>query len=282
MPASTRAYWKGYLRLSLVSIGVEIFSATENRRLPLHQIHKPSGKRIRYQKIVPGIGAIKSDDIVKGLEINGDRYVLLEPEEIDEIRLDSKKTIDLVQFVDHDEIDPRYFERPFYVVPSDELSQEGFLVIHKALKESQKIGLGQIVLRGSESVVAVKPCGKGLLLETLRYADEVRASDSFFHGIPSMTLDNEMIELAKQLIDRKSKDFDPEAFNDRYAEALKELIEVKRKGKETISVNDDRTSRGTGEVVDLMDALKKSLQGRKRASRKSPPRGNGTKQRKAS
>jgi DNA end-binding protein Ku len=281
MPASKRAYWKGYLRLSLVTIGIEVFSATESRRPSLHQIHKPSGKRIRYQKIVPGVGPVDTDEIVKGFEVNDDRYVLLEPEEFDEIKLESKKTIDLVQFVDYDDIDPRYFERPFYVVPNDDLSQEGYLVIHRALKESRKIALGQMVLRGSENLVAIKPCGKGLLLETLRYADEVRASESFFDDIPDMKLDSEMIDLAKELVDRKSSKFDPAAFSDHYAEALKELVEQKRKGKETVEVGEDNIPRKTGEVIDLMEALKKSIKGGQKSKRKTTRRTN-TKQRKAS
>jgi DNA end-binding protein Ku len=281
MPAGKRAYWKGYLRLSLVSIGVEIFSATEDRRLSLHQVHKPSGKRVRYQKIVPEIGPVDRDDIVKGVELDDDRYVLLGQDELDKIKLESKRTIDLVQFVDYDDIDPRYFEKPFYVLPADELSGEGFLVIHRALKNSRKVGLGQMVLRGSEKLVAIKACGKGLLLETLRYADEVRESDQFFNGIKETELDPEMVELAEELIKRKSGPFDAAAFHDRYAQALKELVEEKRKGKDTVSINDRDSAQRTGQVVDLMEALKKSLNQGQRSNRKSAGRDRSTKQRKA-
>lgn len=280
--AARRAYWKGYLRLSLVTIGVEIFSATATKRLSLHQVHKPSGKRIRYQKVVPDLGPVDNDEIVKGFELNDDEYVLLEPEELEDIKLESKQTLDLVQFVDHDAIDPRYFEKPFYVVPSDELSTEGFLVIRRALTESRKIGLGQMVLRGRESLAAIKPCGKGLLLETLRYADEVRASDSYFDDIKDMKLDSEMVSLAKELIERKSGDFDATAFRDRYADSLKELIEEKRKGNETVSIDDDHPSARGGQVVDLMDALKKSLDKGKRRGRKTTAKSRNSKRKTAS
>jgi len=283
MPAAKRAYWKGFLRLSLVSIGVEIFSATENRRLSLHQVHKPTGKRVRYEKIVPDLGPVKNEDIVKGFELDDDRYVLLEPEELEDIKLESKRTLDLVQFADYDDIDPRYFEKPYYMVPDSDLSAEGFRVIHRALKESRKIGLGQMVLRGAEQLVAVKPCGDGLLLETLRYADEVRASDSYFEDIPEMKLDKEMVDLAKELIERKSAKFDATAFTDRYADALRDLVEEKRKGKQTVEVSGDDAPRKGGQVVDLMEALKKSLNnGKSGGARKSAKSRSGSKSRKAS
>ncbi len=285
MPAAKRAYWKGYVRLSLVSIGVEIFSATENRTLALHQVHKPSGKRVRYEKVVPDLGPVKSEDIVKGFELDDDRYVLLAPDELDHIKLESKRTLDLVQFVDYDDIDPRYYEKPYYMVPDSDLSAEGFRVIHRALKESRKIGLGQMVLRGREQLAAVKPCGDGLLLETLRYADEVRATDSYFDDIPDMKLDKEMVDLAKELIERKSAKFDAAAFTDRYADALRELVEEKRKGKQTVEVSGDDAPRKGGQVVNLMEALKKSLNNGKSGgsgSRKSARSRSASKSRKAS
>ena len=277
MAAPKRAYWKGYLRLSLVSIGVEIFSATRTSRLSLHQVHKPSEQRIRYQKIVPDIGHVKSEDIVKGFELDDDRYVLIGEDELDGIKLDSKSTIDLVQFVDYDDIDPRFYEKPYYMVPNGEQSNEGFLVIHRALKEARKIGLGQLVLRGKENLVAVKPCGNGLLVETLRYADEVRESDSYFDDIPEMKLESEMVDLAKELIGRKSAKFDPAAFKDRYAEALRELVEEKRKGKEVVEIGSDEPQRRSGQVVDLMEALKKSVKtGKRTPPQRSSSRSGGS------
>ncbi len=262
-----RSYWKGFLRLSLVSIAVELYPATSSAsHLALHQIHKPSGKRIRYDKIVPGIGPVKMDDIVKGFEVADDTYVILEPDELDEVKLESKRTIDLVQFVDHCEIDPRFFERPYYLVPEGDVSTEGFLVIRAALESAKKVGLGQMTMRGREYLVAVKPCGRGLLLETLRYADEVRSSEEFFDDLPAPRLDKEMVTLAGELIERKSKPFDAGRFKDSYADALAELVERKRKGKKIVTTDDDDSRRQSGNVIDLMEALKKSVGGRGKAA----------------
>ena len=255
-----RSYWKGFLKLSLVSIAVELYAAATSEEHPtLHQIHKPSGKRIRYEKVVPGIGPVDAADIVKGYEIDSDRYVLLEPEEIDEIRLETKRTIELVQFVDRHAIDPRYFERPYYLLPEGDVSTEGYLVMRAALEASKKVGLGQLALRGREYVVAVEPCGRGLLLETLRYADEVRSADAFFKDLPEEKLDKEMVALAAELIKRKSKPFDAGVFKDSYAAALRELVERKRKGKLVVTAEGERERAPAGNVIDLMQALKKSV-----------------------
>ena len=267
-----RAYWKGHLRLSLVNIGVELYSATSSgKRVSLRQIHKPSGKRIRYQKIAEGVGPVDTDDIVKGFETSKDEYVLLEPDELDEIKLESKRTIDLVQFVEACEIDPRYFEKPYYVVPRDEdVAAEGFTVIRDALRKNKMVGLGQMAVRGRDYVVAIKPCGDGLLLETLRFADEIRESDKIFDDIPDLEPDEEMLDLASELIERKSAPFKPDAFKSKYADALKELIKEKRE-EGAVSHDDsadDSGPGGRGKVVDLMEALKKSVDKDKSSSRK--------------
>lgn len=258
---AVRAYWKGYLRLSLVTIGVELYAAaSHSKRVSLHQIHKPSGKRIRYEKVVPGIGAAKRDDIVKGFEIDDNEYVLLEPDDLDAIKLESKRTIELVQFVEHCEIDPRYFEKPYYVVPAeDDVAPEGFAVIREALRRTKKVGLGQMAARGRDYLVAVKPCGEGLLLETLRYADEVRESDTVFKDIPDIKIDKDMLALAAELIERKSAPFRIEAFRSQYAEAMRELIESKRKSGGSVAVSGDERRATDGNVIDLMEALKKSV-----------------------
>lgn len=267
-----RAYWKGHLRLSLVNIGVELYSATSSgKRVSLRQIHKPSGKRIRYQKIAEGVGPVDTDDIVKGFETSKDEYVLLEPDELDEIKLESKRTIDLVQFVEACEIDPRYFEKPYYVVPRDEdVAAEGFTVIRDALRKNKMVGLGQMAVRGRDYVVAIKPCGDGLLLETLRFADEIRESDKIFDDIPDVEPDEEMLDLASELIERKSAPFKPDAFKSKYADALKELIKEKRE-EGAVSHDDsadDSGQGGRGKVVDLMEALKKSVDRDKGSSKK--------------
>ena len=276
---ATRAYWKGHLRLSLVSIGIELYAAAASAsRLSLHQIHKPSGQRVRYQKVAPGVGPIDIDEIVKGFEVGKDEYVLLEPEELDEIKLESKRTIDLVQFVNQCEIDPRYYYKPYYVVPEDlDVSEEGFAVIRDALRDTEKVGLGQMAVRGRDYVVAIRPSGRGLLLETLRYEDEIRKSDQIFKEIPDVKVDKDMLNLAEELIERKSAPFNPEAFKSKYASALRALIKEKSEaGAIAPSTEDERADRSN--VVDLMSALKKSLAkdskkpGRKSSQAKAPRR----------
>lgn len=272
---AARAYWKGHLRLSLVTIGVELYSAvTQSNKLSFHQIHRPSEKRIRYQKVAPGIGPVDPDEIVKGYEIEKDNYVLLEPEELDAVKLESKHTIDLVQFVEHCEIDPRYYDRPYYVVPAEtEVALEGFSVIRDALHDTKRVGLGQMASRGRDYVVAIRPCGAGLMLETLRYADELRESDRVFGGIKDVDVDKEMLGLATELIERKSAPFEATAFKSQYADALRELIEEKRETGATAAASDEELAAPASNVVDLMDALKKSVgkrssSGKKKTSRK--------------
>ncbi len=278
-----RAYWKGYLRLSLVTIGVELFTAVKSGSRPaLHQIHEPSGKRVRYQKVAPGIGPIDRDEVIKGFEIEKDQYVLLEPEELDDIKLDSKRTIDLVQFVEYCEIDPRYFAKPYYVLPADdEVAAEGFTVIRDALRKAEKVALGQLAVRGRDYVVAIRPCGDGLLLETLRYADEIRKSDEAFRDIPEIKADKEMLALAGELIERKTAAFEPEAFKSQYIDALRDLIEEKRKTGKVASGSDEELEEESN-VVDLMEALKKSVAQnkntgarRKKAKKKTGKRATG-------
>src|SRR4029079_9040282 len=177
-----RAYWKGFLRLSLVSIAVELYNAVDSgAEFSFNQIHKPSGKRINYTKTVKGIGEIDNADIVKGYEVDKDQYIILEPDEIDAIKIESKKTLDLQQFVDVAEIDPRYFERPYYVVPADDHAMEGYLVIREALRKVGKVGVGQITMGGREHLVAVGPVDKGLIMEILRYSDQLKPASSYFN-----------------------------------------------------------------------------------------------------
>ncbi len=258
--AAPRPYWKGHLRLSLVSIAVELYPAIASSNRPaMHQIHRPSGKRVRYQKTVPGLGPIDSADIARGVEVEDDTYVILEPKELDEIKLQSQHTLDLVQFVDQCEVDPRYFERPFYLVPGSDISAEGFAVMRAALRQERKVGLGQMTMRGQEYLVALRPCGRGLLLETLRYENEVRESDALFDDIPpDEGLDREKTALARRLIQDRTRAFDADAFHDSYADALRALIEEKR-GKRKLVRSPPEETRKSAEVVDLMEALKKSV-----------------------
>lgn len=258
---AARSYWKGYLRLSLVTVGVELFSAVSSAsKLSMHQIHRPSGKRIRYQKVAPGIGPVEADDIVKGYEVGKDQYVIFDPDELDNIKLESKHTIDLVQFVEHCEIDPRYFERPYYVVPADSrVALEGFTVIRDALVESKKVALGQMASRGRDYVVAIKPCSSGLLLETLRFADEIRAADTIFERIDKVKVEDEMLQLATELIERKTRPFEASIFKSQYVEALQDLIDEKRETGAVSSADDEELEPRADNVVDLMSALKRSV-----------------------
>jgi DNA end-binding protein Ku len=256
---AARAYWKGFLRLSLVSIAVELYNAVESKsEISFRQIHKPSGRRINYTKTVQGVGEVKSSDIVKGFEVGQDTYVTLEPDEIDAVKLESKKTIDLVKFVDASEIDARYFERPYYVTPADKHSAEGYVVIREALKKTQTAGIAQLTIGGREWLVAITALGDGILMEMLRYADEIREPDEFFGEVPSGKPDKEMVDLAVELIERKSGDFKPEQFEDHYATALRELVNKKMKGQK-IKAPHEEAAPGGAKVIDLMAALRKSI-----------------------
>lgn len=261
---ASRALWKGQLRLSLVSIPVEVFSATKSgARFSSRQIHEPSGKPVHYDKVVEGVGPVDMDEIVKGYEYESGKYVLLEPEEIDAVKLETKKTLELVQFVDACEISPIYYDKPYYLVPADDLAEDAYRVVCDALRSAGKVGLGQLTLRGREYIAAIKPCGDGLLLETLHYADELRKADPMFSGLSGKKADKELLEVATALIDRKTAPFDATTFKDNYSTALKELVQRKLKGKKTkieVDEEEDKGRRGDN-VVDLMSALKKSLEG---------------------
>jgi DNA end-binding protein Ku len=263
---AVRAYWSGRIRLALVSIPVHLFPATKtSTKISFNQVHKPSGKRIRYEKVVPGLGPVDTDDIVKGYEVSKGKYVLLTNEELDDVKLEAKKTLDLVQFVDQTDIDPIYFERPFFVLPDDENedAEEAYIVLREALKRTKKIGLGQLVIRGKSSLVALKACGKGLLLETLRYADEVKKADSFFSELPTGDANKELIGLAEELIDRKAQKFEPAKFKDAYAVAVKELIDAKLEKRPPKEIDEPQQS---AKVIDLMQALKRSVSGKEAAN----------------
>lgn len=260
MAKKHRAYWKGYLRLSLVTIAVEVYNAVESRsEISFRQIHKPSGRRVNYEKVVQGVGKIDNADIVKGYEVDTDTYVTLEPEEIDALKLESKKTIDLVQFVDAADIDYRYFERPYFVAPADTLAGEGYVVIRDALRRTGKVGLAQITIGGREWLVALAPLGDGLVMEMLRYADELRDPADFFEIVPTAKPQKEMIDLAIQLIEKKTSAFRADAYQDHYQEALKALVQEKMKGKRIIAAEEEGGRPSGANVIDLMEALKRSV-----------------------
>ncbi|NKJ42132.1 Ku protein [Novosphingobium sp. SG720] len=271
---AARAYWQGQIRLALVSIPVEIYPATKSgASISFRQIHEPSGKPISYEKIVQGIGPVDHDDIVKGYEVSKGNYVLLEDDEIEAVKIESRKTFELVQFVDQDEIDVFYFEKPYYVIPADDLADEAFIVLREALRQARKVGLGQLSVRGREMLASLKPCGKGLILETMRYADEVQKAQSYFKDIPDQKPDTELLELATALIERKSAPFDAAAFEDRYVEALQALVARKAKAKGRKILEDvEEPEKSGSNVIDLMAALKKSIGSDGAAGAKTKPK----------
>jgi DNA end-binding protein Ku len=239
-------------------------------------INPKTNNRIKMITTDPETGPVERSSLVKGYEVEKGKYVLLTDDEIADVKLEAKKTVDLVQFVDADAIDPIYFERPYYVLPQDEDEDgvEAYAVLRDALKETKKIGLGQIVVRGQGSIVAIKPCGKGLVMETLRFADEVKKANSTFEGIPGKKPEKDLIELAEELIEKKAGEFHPEQFKDKYTVALRELIEAKQEHRKPREIEETPAA---SNVINLMDALKRSVKGgaaakSKPATKRSAPR----------
>lgn len=279
---ATRAIWKGQLRLSLVSIPVELYSAKKTgAAIAFRQIHEPTGKRIHYEKVVNNVGPIDVADIVKGYEYQKDKYILLDPEEIEAVKLESKRTLELVQFVGACEIPPIYFDKPYYLIPTDELAEDAYRVVRDALRKTQTLGIGQLTLRGKEYLAAIKPCGDGLLLETLHYADEVVNASRLFASIEDEKVDDELLDVATALIERKTSAFDASSYKDHYNEAMHALLDAKMKNKKVKRVDtDDDEPRPSGDnVIDLMAALKKSLVGsdnKKTPAKTSEPKTSST------
>ena len=268
---AARAIWRGQIRLALVSIPVELFPATRaGRQIQFHQVHEPSGKRIKYEKVVPGIGPVDRDEIVKGYEVSKGHYVLLDPEEIESVKLESRKTLDLVQFVDEGEIDATYFEKPYYVVPGRRPRRGSLCRPSRRAKGGQegRRRPARDARPGIYGVVeAVRP---RLLLETLRYADEVHKASGFFRDIGDTKPDPDLLDMASMLIERKAGEFDPNEFHNRYVDALHRLIKEKQKAKGEKIIEDpdaDAPPPKGSNVIDLMAAFKKSLGDEKKGKR---------------
>ena len=256
-PRST--VWTGQIRLALVAVPVILVSATRSgAHIALHQIHKPSGKRIHYDKTAAGVGSVKSEDIGRGVEVSKGQYVLLGDDELDKLKLEAKRNLDMVQFVDYDAIDPIWYERPYYVLPDGELAEESYGVIRDALRSSRKVGIGQFVMRGRDYIAAIKPCGNGLSLETLRFADEVQDGLKIFAGVPETSAEKDLLDLAVELIGRKAVPFDPTAFHDRYTEALRDLVDSHAKNQQPLEIEDEMPA-AAGKVIDLVEALRRSV-----------------------
>lgn len=257
MPA--HAYWTGHIRLSLVTFPVRLYPAvTESEKIRLHKYDKDTGQRIRYQNINEEGEVVDPDDIIKGYEYEKGAFIPIENEEIENLRLESKKTIDLVQFTDSSDIDPIYYDNPYYVAPDNELAQEAYITVRDALKASKKVAIGQVIIANRERIVALKACGKGLILETLRYNYEVREAEEYFDDIKEGEKPNkDQLDLAQELIKRKTANFDPKKFKDLYQEGLKEIIAAKME-KRSPRLKEEKPM--PGKVINITDALRKSLE----------------------
>ncbi|HEY2534677.1 MAG TPA: Ku protein [Xanthobacteraceae bacterium] len=266
-----RAYWKGYLRLSLVSCPVQLFPATSEReKISFNQINRETGNRIRYRKVDEGTGdEVSAEDIVKGYEISKDHYIEITDEDLQSIALDSTKTIDIDEFVPKAEIDELYSIRPYYIAPDGKVGQDAFAVIRDIIEQMKIVALGRVVLTSREHVIAMQPRGKGLMGTLLRYPYEVRAEKGYFDDIPDLKLGKDMMELAKHIVETKRGHFQPQKFEDHYETALKELIEKKSKGIKIEAHEEEQPSK----VINLMDALRRSVEVGKGGAKASPSKG---------
>ena len=260
MAESIRTFWKGYLRLALVAIPVRLVAAERAEATPkFHQIDRKTKQRIRYLKVSAGDKKVANEDIVMGYEVEPGNYVLLEKDELDAVRLETRHTIELTQFVDANDIDPLYFERPYFLLPDGDVAEEGYVVIRDALRTARKVAIGQLTLRGRENLVALYAGGAGLVLDTLRYDSEIRDADEVFSSLGKQKPRADMLDMAKQLIESRSQPFDPASFKNHYAEALRDL--VKRKVASGGSVPVESENAPGAKVIDFMEALKRSLPG---------------------
>lgn len=262
MPPPARPIWTGQIRLALVALPVKLYSALDSReKISFNQIHEPSKQRIRYEKVAPGVGPVDTDEIVKGYEYQKGRYVLFSDEEFEALKVESKKTLDMVQFAPAETIDPLYFDKPYYALPDGKLADEPYRVVRDALKKTKTVGLGQITMRGRSYIAAVKPYEDGLIVETVHYAEEIRAAKNFFDDLPNTKLDADLVDLAEELINRKKAKFDPNKFEDEYAMALERLVKkkIERHGELVLEDQEEPGPDYGDNVVSLVDALKKSL-----------------------
>jgi DNA end-binding protein Ku len=276
-----RAYWKGYLKLSLVSCPIALFPATSEReKISFHQINKSTGHRIKYRKVDAETGEeVDAGDIIKGYEVAKGDYIELEPEELEAIAIESKRVIDIDEFVPREEIDELYLNAPYYIIPDGEVGQQAFAVIREAIRKEGMVGLARVVFTSREHVIALEAREKGLLGITLRYPYEVRAQSDYFDDIPDEKIPNDMLDLASHIVATKTGHFDPGKFDDRYEDALEDLIKRKQSGKPI----EQPREREPAKVISLMDALRRSVEAetpsrpaarkasRARASTRRPP-----------
>ena len=251
-----RAYWKGYLRLSLVSCPIQLFpAASEREKVRFHQLNRDTGNRIRYVKVDADTGdEVAADDIVKGYEVSKGKYIEVEPDELEAVEIDSTRMIDINQFVPRKEIDDLYMKDPYYIVPDGEVGLQAFAVIRDAIKKQGMVALGRVVFTNREHVISLEPRGKGLMGVTLRYPYEVRDEKDYFDDIPNESVPKDMLELATHIVQTKTGHFKPDKFEDHYENALRNLIKRKQEGKPIERPKEHEPAK----VIDLMEALRKS------------------------
>ena len=277
-----RPYWNGQIQISLVSFGVKLFVATEAKsEIHFHQISRKTGERVRHQKVLasamesaPDEAAdpVGKSDIVKGYEYRKGEYVTIEPEELAHLRVPSKHTMEVTQFVDEEELNPEFYEKPYFVVPENDVQAEAFATVRQALIDTKKVALSKIAFGGREHVVAIKAAGDethpGMMAYTMRYAAELRDAEEYFRDVKKVKVDEDSLSLAKELIKRKSGKFDPSKFVDGYEVALKELVEAKVKHAPIPMDEEEKPKRA--QVINLMDALRKSVSGKKDEEAEEP------------
>ncbi len=259
-----RPYWSGNLQISLVSFAIKLFPATDAKsEIHFHQLSRKTGERVKHQKVSGDEGPVETSDIVKGFEYRKGEYITIEPHDIENLRIPSRHSLEVAQFVDEDEISPAYFEKPYFVIPGDGSAAEAFAVVRRALQEAKKVALGKIAFGGREHLVAIAapPEGEeklpGMMAYTMRYAEELRNPADYFSDIKKVSIDDDQLSLAKELIKRKTAKFAPEKFNDEYEAALREMVEARINNK---PIPHDEPAKKSGKVVSLMDALRKSVQ----------------------
>jgi DNA end-binding protein Ku len=265
-----RAYWKGSLKLSLVTCPIALYPAsTQAEKTHFHQINTKTGHRLKQQMVDEQTGrVVDKEHKGRGYELSKGRYIEIEEEDLDAVKLESTHTIEIDDFVATDDVDERYLDKPYYIVPIGKAGADAFVVIRDAMKRKDKVALARVVLSNREHVIALKPWGKGLLGTTLRYPYELRDEDDYFDDIPSPRISKDMVDLAAHILDTKATKFDPHKFKDKYEAALKALVKRKAAGKK-IEVPEEKEEKSN--VIDLMDALKQSLGHRNAAA--SPAKG---------
>jgi DNA end-binding protein Ku len=265
-----RAYWKGYLKLSLVSCPIALYPATSSReKIGFRQLHKQTGNRIRYKKVDEDTGReVANEDIVKGYEVAKGEYIEIEPDELEAVEIESRRVIEIDQFVPKKDIDDLYLENPYYIVPDGEVGQQAFAVIREAIRKESMVALGKVVFTSREHVIALEARGKGMMGVTLRFPYEVRDEEDYFTDIENEKVPKDMLDLATHILQTKKGKFEPETFEDRYEEALRRLIRKKQKG-ETIERPKEHAP---SNVINLMDALKASVKAERGGGERRKPR----------